>query len=245
VNEGCRLSRGDWLLLLNPDVTLSDGFLDGVLALMDRLPEEDPSAGIVGFHLRNGDSTYQGSVGPFPTLASTLRRLLLPRERRKYSSPCLDQPARVAWATGCCLLVRRECLDQVGGLDEQFFLYYEDVDLCRRAQDRGWSVRYEPCLRVVHHRPLHGRAVSAPLRVITRHALLVYAAKHWPRWQFWILAGLIRREAWLRRCWALGRGRDNEGNPFQELGAIARNLLRGRPRAARRCLERVVRSQDH
>jgi GT2 family glycosyltransferase len=240
VNEGHRLSRGHWLLLLNPDITLSDGFLAGVLALMDRLPREDPSIGIVGFHLHNDDGTGQRSVGPFPTLAGTLTRLLLPRARRKYSSPRLDQPSQVPWATGCCLLLRRECLAQLGGLDEDFFLYYEDVDLCRRAKDQGWAVRYEPGLRAIHHRPLHGRKVSAPLRVFTRHALLVYGAKHWPRWQFQALAGLIYLEAWERHCWALVRGQEENAAQFQELRAITWELLKGRGAAARRRLERVA-----
>src|SRR5205814_5569132 len=79
VNEGCRLSRGDWFLLLNPAVRLSESFLPGVLSLADRLIEEDPRAGIVGFQLQNSDGTRQLSSGPFPTLAQSLARLLLPR----------------------------------------------------------------------------------------------------------------------------------------------------------------------
>jgi GT2 family glycosyltransferase len=242
VNEACRLSQGEWLLLLNPDVTLGNGFLGRVLGLTARLPVEDASAGIIGFHLQNSDGTRQGSVGPFPTLASTLMRFLRARSRRKYASPRLDQPSRVEWATGCCLLVRRQCLKQLGGLDEEFFLYYEDVDLCRRAQSQGWSVRFEPGLRVTHHRPLHGRPLSARLRVFTRHALLVYSSKHWPRWQFRVLAGIVVGEAWCRRCWALIRGQCDQADQFRKLAAIARQLVRGRHSAARRCLERVVRT---
>src|SRR5262249_6075969 len=67
VNEGCRLSRGDWFLLLNPDVTVPEGFAQGVLRLIDDLAGE-PRAGVVGFQLRNGDGTQQLSAGPFPTL---------------------------------------------------------------------------------------------------------------------------------------------------------------------------------
>ena len=63
------------------------------------------------------------------------------------------------WVTGCCLLVRRDCWHDLGGFDEDFFLYYEDADLCRRARGRGWSVWYEPGLRVTHFHPLHVRAV--------------------------------------------------------------------------------------
>src|SRR5439155_25456065 len=86
VNEGCRLSQGDWFLLLNPDTTLSEGFLDGALARADRLAATDPRAGIVGFHLRDSDGAQQLSSGPFPTLCSSLMRLALPRRRRKYKA---------------------------------------------------------------------------------------------------------------------------------------------------------------
>ncbi len=203
VNEGCRLSQGEWFLLLNPDTTLSEGFLDSVLELADQLTACEPRAGIVGFHLRNADGSQQLSTGPFPTLATTLCRLLLPRRRRKYQTPRSTQRSVVPWVTGCCLLLRRDCLHELGGLDEDFFLYYEDVDLCVRARARGWSVWYEPNLAVVHHHPLHCRPVPAVLRLVTRHSLLTYAAKHWPRWQCRLLSRIVRTEALAR---GYGRG---------------------------------------
>src|SRR5947209_7467072 len=67
-NEGYRLSRGDWLLLLNPDMTVPPGFLDAVLRLTDGWPAREPRAGILGFRLRHGDGSPQRSAGPFPTL---------------------------------------------------------------------------------------------------------------------------------------------------------------------------------
>jgi GT2 family glycosyltransferase len=241
VNEGVRLSRGDWVLLLNPDVTLSPGFLDDALARAGRLADET-DVGVVGFGLRNPDGSRQLSTGPFPTLVSTLARLLLPRRRRKYSEP--PPSGRVDWATGCCLLVRRECWDQLGGLDPAFFLYYEDVDLCRRARDAGWSVRHEPRLWVVHHRPLHGRRVPAHLRLITRHALLTYATKHWPNWQRQLLTGIIRLEARARGLAARGRGDVDSEATYDELGRLAVDVADNRPGAAARRLIRVVRQQE-
>ena len=205
VNEGCRLSRGDWFLLLNPDVSVPDGFLDRVLAQAQELLKLDPRMGILGFQLRHGDGSLQGSSGPFPTLTGTLLRLLLPRSRRKYDVLPARERSRVSWVTGCCLLVRRDCLGELDGFDEDYFLYYEDVDLCLRAQARGWSVWFEPALHVVHHHPLHCRRVEAPLRVSTRHALLSYAAKHWPRWQIKVLAGIVRGEAWTAVVWPGGK----------------------------------------
>jgi GT2 family glycosyltransferase len=243
VNEGCRLSRGDWFLLLNPDVTVPENFVEGVLNLVGEMAAE-PRAGVVGFRLRNGDGTRQLSAGPFPTLAGTLAGLAVPRARRKYQVVRGRARRRVPWVTGCCLLLRRACLQDLGGLDEGYFLYYEDVDLCRRAWRRGWSVWYEPALRVTHHGPLHGRPVAPLLRLITRHALLTYAARHWPRWQLRVLAGVVRLEAWGRRLWARWRGRAGDAELFRELGRLAAEMGRGDESRARRRLNRRVRAEE-
>jgi GT2 family glycosyltransferase len=244
VNEGIRLSRGKWFLLLNPDITLGEGFLQGVLDLVEHLPAEAPQTGIIGFHLRNSDGTLQQSSGPFPTLPGTLLRLLKPRASRKYLAPPMSQASQVPWVTGCCLLINQDCAAQLGGLDESFFLYYEDVDLCRRARALGWSVRYEPALSAIHHRPLHRRRVSPLLRVCTRHALLVYGAKHWPRWQFRLLAGIIGLEAWLRARWAARQGEARHERLFRQLGLIARCMRQGLPEAARRRLNRLIKREE-
>jgi GT2 family glycosyltransferase len=244
VNEGCRLSRGDWFLLLNPDMTLSEGFLDSVLGLADRLEAEDPRAGIVGFHLRNSDGSRQLSTGPFPTLFATLLRLALPRSRRKYQVPRSPERCPVPWVTGCCLLARRSCWQDLRGLDEEYFLYYEDVDLCLRARERGWSVWYEPNLAVIHHHPLHSRTVPAALRLVTRHSLLTYSAKHWPRWQFRLLARIIRAEAWARRLVSWWRGDRQQSRYFREVGGVSRDLIKGDVREARQRVDRAVRRID-
>jgi GT2 family glycosyltransferase len=243
VNEGCRLGRGEWLLLLNPDMSVRPEFLDGVLTQAERVRAADPRAGIVGFALRNSDGSRQLSSGPFPTLVSTLGRLALPRARRKYRPVPGGQRCRVEWVTGCCLLVHRDCLDSVGGLDEDFFLYYEDVDLCRRARARGWSVWYEPAQAAVHHHPLHSRPVPPALRLIARHSLLTYALKHWPRRQALVLAGIIRLEAWARQLKAWRHGDDGAAGIFREVRAITADLAAGRRAKARRRLLRVARRE--
>lgn len=243
-NEGCRLSRGGWLLLLNPDMTVSPGFLDRVVRLTEDWPAGRPRAGVVGFRLRHTDGSPQRSAGPFPTLAGTLARLLLPRSRRKYLLHQGEGRRPVPWVSGCCMLVRADCFADLGGFDPGFFLYYEDVDLCRRAWRRGWSVWYEPALTLVHHRPLHTRRVPARLRLIARHALLTYAAKGWPGWQLRLLAAIVRGEAWCRRLLAARGGDAESAALFGELGALAGELARRRRRAARRRLQRVVGQEE-
>ena len=241
VNEGCRLSEGEWVLLLNPDISVTPTFLEEVLAMLHQLAAEQPKAGIIGFQLRNTDGTRQLSHGPFPTLLNTLLRLCLPRERRKYDCIRSSRRSRVPWVTGCCLLLNRRCLDQVGGLDRDFFLYYEDVDLCRRQADKGWSVWFEPRLRVTHHQPLHLRPVPAYLRFLTRHALMTYAQKHWPRWQFQALTFLVRAEAEVRTMWARTQRNREEVRLFCRLGELSEHLRYDRQVAAQRCLSAVVR----
>src|SRR5207237_2225464 len=180
----------------------------------------------------------------FPTLAGTLAGLARPRARRKYLPRRTRRRCRVAWVTGCCLLVRRDCLRDLGGLDEGFFLYYEDVDLCRRARERGWSVWYEPGLRVIHHRPLHARAVAVPIRVITRHALLTYSAKHWPAWQSQMLTWLVWAEAWVRTRWKWWKGDAQKAAQYAVLEEIAGEMSQRNPSTARRRLLRFIRARE-
>jgi GT2 family glycosyltransferase len=232
VNEGARLSRGDWLLLLNPDVTAPPGLLDRVVAEVPRWEAERPRAGIIGLGLRNPDGTAQGSWGPLPTLARTLGGLLWPRASRKYRSAGRPERREVPWVTGCGLLVRRDCWQQLGGFSEDFFLYYEDVDLCRRARAAGWSVWHEPAWQVTHLRPLHSRSVPPALRVLTRHALLTYARRHWPAWQYRILSNVVCLESLVRAFLARMAGRPVDASLFGRLHGLARDLLAGRDEAA-------------
>jgi len=150
----------------------------------------------------------------------------------------------VDWATGCCLLIRRACWRQLGGLDPDYFLYYEDVDFCHRARAAGWAVAYEPSPSAIHHSPLHGRAVPPHIRLVTRHALLTYARKHWPAWQTNALAGVVCVEAWARRAAAGLVGDADAAAVFGELAGLAADLGRGRPRDAWRRLRRVIRRQE-
>ncbi|MFQ3591824.1 MAG: glycosyltransferase family 2 protein [Gemmataceae bacterium] len=243
VNEAASRARGSYLLLLNPDMTASPDFLDEVLDRADALFRHHPDAGIVGYRLRHSDGSTQLSSGTFPTLAQVLTRLLLPRSIRKYRYPGPGvQP--VDWVTGCCLMARRDCWEDLGGFDPAFFLYYEDVDLCRRARQRGWSVWHDPQVSIVHHMPLHRRRVPAHLRLVTRHALLTYAAKHWSPIESRLLARVIHTEA-LARATASWLGGDSVAlQIFQELVHVTKDHLAGRIDQARARLLAVIREQE-
>ena len=233
VNEGSRLSQGDWMLLLNPDMSAPTGFLDDVVNLACRIHDEDTRIGIVGLGVCNSDGSVQPSCGPLPTLFGTLSGLLAPRAKRKCRAIPAQNRVGVPWATGCALLIRRDCLREIGGFDENFFLYYEDVDFCRRAAVNGWKVCYEPGLQVTHHNPLHVRKVPAALRLMTRHALLTYGTKHWPRWQAAFLGGIVWLESGLRQLASRCRSRNHESYINGQIRHIVGDVLRGRNKQAR------------
>ena len=210
INAGRAHSRAPWLWVFNPDVELEPATIEATLDWLERLDLESSSnarLGIVGLRLTNPDGSTQPSVGPFPSLARVFRELWLPRRQRNYHPPERVSRGRVDWVTGACVLIRTALLDDLGGMDQDFFLYHEEVALCRSAVDRGWIVWFEPDLHATHCHPLQNRAVSTWLRVILRHSKLLYFRKHRPPWELSVLARLIEWEARLRPWTAPARDR--------------------------------------
>lgn len=251
VNHACEAAGCEWILLLNPDVTVSAGFLDAVVQSAEEILSQHPQAGVIGFGLQDADGTPQPSAGAFPTLWSTLGGLFRSRRHRKCLRLASPQTQQVDWVTGGCFLVRRDCFEQLGGFDERFFLYYEDVDFCRRASTRGWTVHYAPGVKATHHWPLHARSVPAPLRLLTRHALITYARSHWPRWQWRLLARLIHAEARVRALAARLRGDTHAARIYCQLRALIQDLhhrrwadVRRRIRFAADFLQPIAAEQD-
>ena len=232
VNAGWRVARGRWLLLINPDVVVPGGWLGRVV---DRVRAYeaggDAVPGVVGFALRNPDGTAQPSVGSFPSLFRAAWEQLIPRSRRKYQAVWRVRAGPVDWVTGACVLVNARALEAVGGLDEEFFLYYEEVALCRSAARLGWRVVYDPDpgAAVIHLRPLQDRPVSPRMRVITRHSKLLYFRKHLPRWQFLGLCSAVAWESRLRGAWARFRGRGDDARSWRVVSGVVEALRAGAP----------------
>jgi GT2 family glycosyltransferase len=230
VNAGWRATRGRWLLLLNPDVIAGADLLGRVLGrieAIEALPEVQRPA-IVGFALKNPDGSLQPSAGAEPTMLRLLIEPFFPRARRKYLSPARVRPGPVPWVTGACVLVARPVLERLNGLDETYFLYYEEVALCREARRLGYRVEFDPGIAVVHLRPLQNRPPSPALRLYTRHGRLVYFRGDRSRWRFGIVAGLTWLEAHVRGAWAGLNGRSAERRAWQAVGRIARDMAAGR-----------------
>jgi GT2 family glycosyltransferase len=154
-NQGILASTGEFILLLNPDTEIHDRAIERVLAFFER----HSSAGIAGCRLEFYDGTLQCSVGAFPSLLeafmnATFLYLLLPRtavvRARGIAIMDYDREVEVDWVCGAFLMLRRGLIATLGGLDEQFYMYSEEVDFCRRARRAGVSVWYTPSGTVTH-----------------------------------------------------------------------------------------------
>ena len=153
-NQALREATGAYALILNSDAELTPGALPALAALLDARPR----VGAVGPRTRSPDGTVQVSFGPALTPRAEWRQRRLVRGvKRRDPAALAEAAARAAveqepdWLSGSCFLVRKEALDAVGGFDEGFFLYEEDVDLCLRLRGAGWGVLFTPAAEVVHH----------------------------------------------------------------------------------------------
>jgi N-acetylglucosaminyl-diphospho-decaprenol L-rhamnosyltransferase len=152
VNQGLAAATGDYLLLLNPDAALPPAFFVKSAAFF----ADYPDAAVMGPELVDPDGTVQGSVFPEPSVLDTAREYWFGQKglTRKYSPPG-SAPVAVNSVSGACFLFPRRILQRIGPFTEQVFMYYEDLDYCRRVRAAGWKVYFNPGLRVVHE---HGRS---------------------------------------------------------------------------------------
>lgn len=162
-NVGIRATRGEYVLILNPDTIVSEGALDRWIEVADQHPE----AGGFGCRVLNADGSYQGCARPFPTIwrewlgALFLRRLGYLSDvfiADKYMRWAGETERTIDWQAGCCLMVRSELLKKLGGFDERFYYYYEDMDLCHQVWDAGYPIIYAPGVVITH---LVGQSVKS------------------------------------------------------------------------------------
>ncbi len=181
VNRVAEQTRSPWVAPANADIRLTPGALR---ALVDA-GERDPGVGVLGPRLLLPDGSTQPGVQPFPGVATALlQNLPVHRLSRRVGERVAlpgfwdpDRAADVDWVTGAFLVVRREAWDAIGGFDEQQWMYSEDTDLCWRAHQAGWRVRYEPAARV-HH--AHSVAAEKAFGDVDRRALRMLRADY--RW---------------------------------------------------------------
>lgn len=195
-NVGIRASASELVLLLNSDTIVPPGAVDLLVADLRAHPE----AAVAGPRIVDGQGRPEISFGP---MMGPMNELLQKTRGRLYArgtplvSARLERLVRSEhypdWVSGACLLVRRPVAEEVGLLDERFFIYAEDVDFCAMVRARGHKVRFTPVAEIIHHR---GRSVATnrlPIDAAYRRSQIAFYEKHHPAWVPWLKAYLRLR----------------------------------------------------
>ena len=210
MNQALRRARGDYLLQLNPDTVILPEALDRLVNYLD----EHPGVGICGPKVLNRDRTVQkscrrGEPTPWAVVTYFLGLSdLFPKSRLfgQYQMSYIDddQVHTVAGVSGSCMLVRRQVIDQIGYLDENFFAYQEDADFCYRAREAGWDVVYYPKSQITHFGGLGGSRVEPYRSIIAWHqSYFYYFRKHLAKRYFFVFNWFYYLAMLLKLCVAL------------------------------------------
>jgi GT2 family glycosyltransferase len=224
-NQAIEVSRGEQILLLNSDTMV----LPGALETLTQFMMTHPKAGAAGARLLNPDGSLQASCAPFPTLSREAWRLfygdrLKPRAGYPMEEWNMASPRPVDVLLGACLLVRRTALDQVGLLDANYFMYSEEVDLCLRIKEAGWSIYWVPEARVVHYGGQSSNQMAERMFLQLYRSKVLYFRKHAGRLPTAAYKGLLATAALTRIVWAfLTRSRAPDRS--QTLASNYRRLL--------------------
>lgn len=190
VNLALTQVPGEVVVIVTADVLVGEGTLEELARRCAVRAETGVQAvGIAGCSLRNPDGSAQGSSGPDPALIPWLLRLVLPPARRQYYlRPPTGTAVPVDWVTGAVFAVTRACHQRVGGMDEEYFMYYEDADFCRRARAAGFAVVSCGEVHAIHVNP-HATGSPRPtwLRARIRQSQVRYFQKFRPAWEHHLL----------------------------------------------------------
>jgi len=197
-NKAIKLSKGDYVLLLNPDTIVGEESIKKVLRFMD----EHPKAGAAGVMMHNADGTVaresrRGFPSPF---VSFLKMCGFPR-RYYFSHLPWDKPGKIEVISGAFFMMRREVIDKVGGLDKDFFMYGEDIDLSYRIIKAGYENWYVPA-HILHYKGESTQKTSFVYVHVFYHAMLIFFRKHYGHLHFLITIP-IRLAIYLRAFIAL------------------------------------------
>ena len=199
----------DWLLVSNPDVVLSPGSIDELVSAA----ESDAAIGSVGPLIRTAEGTVYPSARAVPSLRTGVGHALFVNlwgenpwtraYRRDTSAP--EEQRDAGWLSGACLLVRRTAFEELGGFDEAFFMYFEDVDLGYRLGRSGWQNRYVPSAVVTHTGAHSTSTESGRMIEAHHHSAYRYLSRKYRGWYLaplrWSLGiGLRARAWWLTRA---------------------------------------------
>lgn len=206
-NQALEQAQGRYSFLLNPDTELRPGALAALVEYMTA----HPRTGMIGPQLFYGDGSLQSSRRRFPTLAtafleSTRLQQWFPRNRVLTRYYMLDTPddltQEVDWINGSAMFVRREVYATLGGFDERFFMYSEELDWCYRAKQAGWQIVYLPPAQIVHHEGKSSEQVVARRDIYFHSSKIRFFRKYRGPW----VAGILR--AFLLLMFALQLGEE-------------------------------------
>ena len=177
-NQGAAETDSTFLLFLNPDTE----WFHGTLADLVAVARANPRAGIVGPMLRNPDGTVYPSGRRFPSLANAVGHAFVSpitrdnRFTRRYEMEGWDRTTerQVDWVSGACMLFPRSAFDEMGGFDEGFPLYAEELDIATRLRDAGWSVVFTPAVEVIHAVGISTGGNRRPHRLVVMHSASLY-----------------------------------------------------------------------
>jgi hypothetical protein len=194
-NLGAKYARGKYLMLLNPDTEI----IDDVLIRLVEVLELDEKIGVVGPHTLNSDGTHQSTRRRFPTLLtgifeSTWLEPIAPRRilnDYRVLDKSDDATYPVGWLQGSALMTYRHIWESVGGLDERYIMYSEEMDWCKRVYDAGWQLVYVGNARIIHHSGQSTAQVKARSHVHFQHSKLRYFRKFHGRWVALILQSVL------------------------------------------------------
>ena len=181
-NIGIRQTTGELVLLLNPDTTVPPGAIDRLVSALQR----DPHAAAAGPRIVDAHGRAELSFGRMISPLAELRQKLLVTGGAGLLRPVIERMTRrsrhVDWVSGACLLAFRADLEAVGLLDERFFLYTEDVDLCASLRARGRRILYAAEVEIVHQRGRSAAADPATTHAAYHQSRLAFYQKHHPAW---------------------------------------------------------------
>jgi len=203
-NTAIRRSTGRYISLLNPDTLVREDTFSTILRAFD----ESPDAGMIGCKVLNPDGTLQLSCRrSFPTPWVAITRMLglsylFPKSRLfgRYNMTYLDPdaPARVDAISGSFMTVRREVIETVGYLDEQFFMYGEDLDWCYQIKKFGWEIHYCPQTSIIHYKGESSRVSHWNQLKVFYDAMVIFSEKHFKSYHFLTPLWLLKISIWLR-----------------------------------------------
>ncbi len=242
-NVGIRLGLSrddyDYFYIQNSDAFPSD---DAISHLKDFL-DENPTAGFAGSHLHGEDGHPHSAQFRFPSLASELEGSAnfgpITKILKRYQVPILDlpgtKPTQVDWIAGASIMVRKQVFEDVGLFDENYFLYFEEVDLCRRSREKGWTTHYVPLSTVVHLGSVStGMGTWRRIPQYWLDSRLYYYQKHFGKLYAVLATMLLFVGGSLARFrYLVGGPRHTGPNGFQAdlLAHFIRNIWRPRPPA--------------